>query len=454
MMSGSSQAGPVARPPAWLILATGALATALLLMAVTETSLVGHYLIDQGEFISVLGLVFIAGAGVALYRSGRLSASLPFILPWLLYPVITQGDQIIDNLSINWMRLLTHLLLALIFGAPVAVLVVGLRHAAARPRGRAILSSPVLAWMPGLRLMAAGRTREGMAFCAAALIGVEMIAAHVALGTLMIVTLSAMLAAVLLYGSAAERPADAGHRVQNRERRALVLCLAGLALSTALYLGYKHRPGAYQGSPSYLLDPSQQAAGYAFDRIPAGSGPVTAPAPGDAESIRQQLTTYATALDQLVAGYYVVDRNYTWDFHNALFVRSWPLLPDYRNVALGKIAAARRLAAAADAAPLTLPAGDPLGALAADVRAYVAFNFDRAAVLERMTAEFEKTQAGLQHAAHLYEGEGKLVGLGLDELMRKHATVLNAPATAAIIAPFLEISRRVHQSYANRIVGF
>ena len=35
------------------------------------------------------------------------SSSLPLVLPWLLFPVITQGDQIIDNLSINWMRIIS-----------------------------------------------------------------------------------------------------------------------------------------------------------------------------------------------------------------------------------------------------------------------------------------------------------------------------------------------------------
>jgi hypothetical protein len=442
------------RPPAWLILATVALATALLLMAVTETSLVGHYLIDQGEFLSVLGLVFIGVASLVLYRSGRLYASLPFVLPWLLYPVVTQGDQVIDNLSINWMRLLTHILLALIFGAPVAVMAMGLRHAAARPMGQSVLRHAWLAWIPGLHLMADGRAREGVALFAAALIGVEMVAAHVALGTLMMVTLLVMLLAVLIYGSTTERPTTDMRRARNREWRALIFCGIGVLVSTGLYLGYKHRPGAYQGSPSYLLDPAQQAAGFTFDRIPVPTGPVVAPASDAAGATTAMLTTYATALDQLVAGYYVVDRNYTWDFHNHLFMRSWPLLPDYRAVALDRIAVAKRVAAPADETPLLLRAGDPLGALAADVRAYVAFNFERAAILERLTGEFERTQAGLQHAAHIYEGEGKLVGLGLDELMRKHTAVLDASSVSGIVAPFLEISRRVHQSYANRIVGF
>ncbi len=434
--------------------ATGALALALLLMAVTETSLVGHYLIDQGEYLSVLGLIFIAGAGVVLHRSRRLHVSLPFVLPWLLYPVITQGDQVIDNLSIQWMRLLTHILLAFIFGTPVAVVALGLRHLAARPGVQGMFRSAALSWVPGLRLLAEGRPREGVAMLAAALIGIEMVVAHVALGRLMMATLLVMLIVVLVYGSTPAATIDSQQRATNRERRALVLFVIGLVLSVGLYVGYKNRPGAYQGSPSYLLDPSQQAAGYNFEAIPAGTGDVTAPSAADAAIVREALTTYATALDELLGGYYIVDRNYTWHFHNELFMRSWPVVPNYRGVALDRIVAARATAARADAMTVSLPPGSPLGALLEDVRAYVAFNFHRADVLERLTAEFEQTRAGLQHAAHIYEGEGKLVGLGLDELLRKHAEVLSAPATAAVTAPFQDISRRVHASYANRIVGF
>ena len=49
------------------------------------------------------------------------------MFPWLLYPVITQGDQIIDNLSITWMRIIVHVLLAAIFAMPVAVIVYAAR---------------------------------------------------------------------------------------------------------------------------------------------------------------------------------------------------------------------------------------------------------------------------------------------------------------------------------------
>lgn len=436
------------------MVATGALALALLLMAVTETSLVGHYLIDQGEYLSVLGLVFIAGAGVVLHRTGRLHASLPFVLPWLLYPVVTQGDQVIDNLSINWMRLLTHILLAFIFGTPVAVVALGLRHLSSRPAVQAALRAAPLAWVPGLRLLADGRTREGVAMVAALLIGVEMVVAHVALGTLMLVTLVVMLIAVLVYGSTPAAATDSQRQARNRDRRALVLFVTGLVLSVGLYVGYKNRPGAYQGSPSYLLDPSQEAAGYNFTLIPAASGTVDALPPAEASVVADALTTYATALEQLVAGYYIVDRNYTWHFHNELFMRSWPVLPEYRAVALARIAEARSTAARADALMVAPPPGSALAALVDDVQAYVAFNFHRADVLERLTAEFEKTRAGLQHAAHIYEGEGKLVGLGLQELLRKHAVVLASDALVQVTGPFEDISRRVHASYANRIVGF
>ena len=97
---------------------------------------------------------------------------------------------------------------------------------------------------------------------------------------------------------------------------------------------------------------------------------------------------------------------------------------------------------------------DPLGALLADVRAYATFTFDRAPVLERMTAEFVKTEAGLQHATHLYEGEGKVLGVRLAEILDKHAAVLAAPAVQPVTAEFVTVSKAVHDLYANRIVGF
>ena len=123
------QASEGKRPPLWLVVATALMALVLLAMSVGETSLKGQYLIDQGEYLSLVGLAFILVAGLYLHRHGRLVASLPLVFPWLLYPVITQGDQIIDNLSITWMRIIVHVLLAAIFAMPVAVMVYAARMA-------------------------------------------------------------------------------------------------------------------------------------------------------------------------------------------------------------------------------------------------------------------------------------------------------------------------------------
>jgi len=174
--------------------------------------------------------------------------------------------------------------------------------------------------------------------------------------------------------------------------------------------------------------------------------------------VQAALTGYERALQQLVDGYCTADRNYNYSFHNALFLRHTPVLPEFRRVALDTIAGAARVAASADAEeaaiePL-LPPEDPLRALLADVRAYVEFNFRRAAILELKTAEFERTPAGLQHATHIYEGEGKIVGIRLMDITRKHRAVTTSPALAPITSDFLAASRAVHDKYANRIVGF
>jgi hypothetical protein len=143
------------------MVATGALALAVLAMALAETNLWMHYLIDAGESISLAGLAFILVAGFFLFRAERLAASLPLTLPWLLFPVITQGDQLIDNLSINWMRFIVHVLLAAIFGIPVAVFVTAARYIARTPRAW----HAVIPGFPQLRpdARARGRDRRGVA---------------------------------------------------------------------------------------------------------------------------------------------------------------------------------------------------------------------------------------------------------------------------------------------------
>ena len=62
-----AQAPVSLRPPMWLIVATGVLAITCLALAVAETNLRAHYLIDQGEYISMFGLGFILVAGTYLY---------------------------------------------------------------------------------------------------------------------------------------------------------------------------------------------------------------------------------------------------------------------------------------------------------------------------------------------------------------------------------------------------
>ena len=413
-----------ARPPLWLVLATVAMALVLLAMSVTETSFKGQYLIDQGEWLSLAGLAFILIAGLYLHPQHRLAASLPLVLPWLLYPVITQGDQIIDNLSITWMRIVVHVLLAAIFAAPVAVIVFAARW----------IGTP---------------TRRTLTYLAVSLLAAELWVAARFLGLLMIGTQLAMIGAVLFLGLREPRPVA----VTPRRQRALWTLVIGVLMSGALYLGFKNRPGAYQGSPSFYMDPSQPAGGFQ-SAVGVPAGPIDVPPNRD--DVKTALTTYAESLQRLLDGYYLLDRNYNYHFHNELFLRSTPLLPDYRAAGLALVGEAAQLRASADAiADRVRLAGDnPLHALVADVRDYARFNFRRAATLERMSAEFETTKAGLQHATHIYEGEGKYLGVQLAALLEKHRAVLVAPAAAPIVSDFVVLSRAIHEKYANRIVGF
>ena len=444
------------RPPLWLIAATGVLALIILALAVAETNLRAHYLIDGGEYLSMFGLVFILAAGIFLYARGRLFSSLWLVLPWLLYPIITQGDQLIDNLSINPMRAICHVLLAAIFATPVAVIVLAARYVLAPRPGRPARPAIWTAFFPGLRPLAEGRLREGTVALAVALLTAEMWLADQYLGTLMIVTLIVLILCILLYGSLASDQPDVHATRARNENMALAVLLVGVGLSAAGFFGYKNRTGAYQGSPAAFMDPSQPESGYPLERVPV---PARTPAmPSAPEPIRSALVAYARALDQIMAGYHIVDRNYTYDFHNYLFMRHTPLLPNYRAVALHKVEEARLQRAAADAeaaiARPTLESDDPLGALLDDLRGYVAFIFDRAPTLERMSGEFERTPSGLQHAAHLYEGENKFLGARLGEILAKHHTVVESPAVAPVVGDFASASRSIRDAYAHHVVGF
>jgi hypothetical protein len=228
--------------------------------------------------------------------------------------------------------------------------------------------------------------------------------------------------------------------------------VAGVIASGGLDLAFKNRPGAYQGSPSYYMD-ATQASGFQ-SAVASPSGAIEPPSNSD--DFRLALSAYADSLQKILDGYYILDRNYNYHFHNELFVRHTPLLPNYRAAGLSLIGEANALRATADAAAsrVHLDEGNPLGALLADVRAYAAFTFGRAATLERMSAGFEQTKAGLQHATHIYEGEGKYLGVQLADLLAKHQAVLQSPAAAPLVADFVTKSRAIHDKYSNRIVGF
>ncbi len=436
------------RPPLWLILSTAALAVLILVLAVAETSLKAAYLVDdKGEFISLFGLAFILVAGLYLASRGRLYGSLPLVLPWLLYPIVTQGDQIIDHLSIDAMRAICHILLAAIFAAPVAVIVMAARYAAPSS----------LSFVPGLRLLAEGRARLGSAVLAATLLVAEIWLANQYLGTLMIAVLIAMAIGTLVYGCLPEPgPTAVAKRQRRAERVAFLVLIAGVGVSFGTFVGYKNAPGAYQGSPSFFMDPASKDANYSFEKLFVPSGPITVPI--SAQDAAEALAPAAKAAHRLFDAYHLLNRNYTYDYHNELFLRSTPLVPNYRATGLDIVAEARQIFGDAQArltaARTSLAADDPLAALLEEVERYLAFHFNRAPVLEEMSAGFEQTKAGLQHAAHLYEGETKYLGSGLAELLDKHKRVLAAPELSGVTGEFARASRAIHAAYAARIVGF
>ena len=73
-----------------------------------------------------------------------------------------------------------------------------------------------------------------------------------------------------------------------------------------------------------------------------------------------------------------------------------------------------------------------------------------------MSAEFETTKAGLQHATHIYEGEGKYLGVQLARAARASTARLLTTTTAgpAVAGDFVKRARAIEEKYANRIVGF
>jgi hypothetical protein len=433
----SERIGGGAFAPRWLVFSSLGLTLLILVMAVAETTLWTHFLVDRGERLALAGLAFIFPAGLLLHRREQLLTSWPLLVPWLIYPVVTQGDQIIDNLTINQMRIVCHLILAVLFAAPIAVLTLAARH---------------------LRLIDEGRTREGSVRLVLCLLFLEMWVAHRYLGKLMLMTLIAMTLAFLGLVLLARRGSSASWSRTMRKQLALVAFLVSVAASFGLYWGFKNRPGVYQGSPHHFHDPSWSDAFHPLAEIPVPAGRATAPAPELAEEVSGLLVEYGQVMQSLSHAYYVLDRNYNYAFHNALFLRHTPVVAGFREIALDEIARAHDWASRTDARlariEAALPPDGHLLAFLRDIRDNVAYSFDRAAILEEMSGRFERTEAGLQHATHLYEGEGKILGVRLMEIVEKHRALQEAPLLSELVGPFVNTSHEVHDMYANRIVGF
>ena len=444
-------------PPRWFMMTTVLLTLLILFMAVAETTLWTHYLIDEGEYLCLAGLVFVSIVAAYLYRRHKLALSLPFFLPWLIYPVITQADQIIDNLTINEMRLVAHAILAILFGAPIVILVVAAKHFFVDQPG----NQRRHAWarlVPGLRQFEDGQVRDGTLVFATTLLLLELWIAHRYLGTLMVGALVGMGLFFMFYvgwrtpGLGERRPRNTNEKI------ALLIVFSGVVVSLGLYLGFKNRPGAYQGSPHFYHDPSQRDAAFKVNEIQVPVDKLGIPSAEVGVAVQHMLKEYARVLQDLVRAYYILDRNYNYAFHNALFLRNTPVLSGFRAKALSDIDAARNRSEQANSLYMQvrpqIQSGSALLAFLDDVHNYVAFNLRRASILEKKSAEFEQTQAGLQHATHLYEGEGKIVGVVLVQIIEKHQTILKLPELSRLAEPFERISKEVHAAYANRIVGF
>ena len=457
---GNFHESPGVAPPRWLILATVALTVLMLYMAVAETTVWTHYFIDQGEYIALIGLVFVLVAGACLYLRQRLKSSLALFLPWFVYPVITQGDQLIDNMAINQMRVVVHLILAVIFAAPVAVLVLSFRHILTPGPNEPIRRRFWTAAFPGLRSIEQGRDREGVLLMTMTFLLIELWVAHMFLGSLMVGTLAVMGVGVLFYGSfTLGFPRGGGRRLVGvaGEKAALVVLVAGVALSFSSYLFYKNRPST-QVVGSLARGHSAEGNGYALDHNLAAVARPALPSTEAARHVREVLDDYSRALNDLFDAYYILDRNYNYRFHNELFLRNTPIMFEFRSRALAQIAEMKELAWATTAKlegidPL-LPADRGLAAFLHEIHRFVEHNFERAEELEVMSAEFEKTKAGLQHATHLYEGEAKVLGIGLMEVLGKHRGVMESEGLAQLSTAFVEASNEIVDAYANRIVGF
>ena len=374
--------------------------------------------------------------------------------------MITQGDQLIDNMAINQMRVVVHLILAVIFVAPVAVLVLSLRHILTPGPNDSVRPRFWTVAFPGLRSLEQGRDREGVLLMTMTFLLIELWVAHMFLGSLMVGTLALMGVGVLFYGSfTLGFPGVGGSRFAGvvGEKAALVVLVAGVALSFSSYVFYKNRPTT-QVVGSLAHEHSTEGTGYALDQNLAAVARPNQPSAEAAGHVREVFDDYSRALNGLFDAYYLLDRNYNYRFHNELFLRNTPIMYEFRSRALAQIAEMKELGWATTAKlegiDSLLPADRGLAAFLHEIHHFVEHNFERAEELEVMSAEFEKTKAGLQHATHLYEGEAKIFGIGLMEVLGKHRGVMESEELAQLATSFVVASNEIFDAYANRIVGF
>src|SRR5262249_51516381 len=148
-----------------------------------------------------------------------------------------------------------------------------------------------------------------------------------------------------------------------------------------------------QGSPSFYYDPAQKAARYNLEEIPAPSSQSPLPNATALAEIHPILDRYAEGLKMIFHGYYILDRNYNYSFHNALFLRSTPILPDFRAKGLEEIRKGRENALQADEELQRIRstvASGPVAAFLDEIHHYVDYTLGRAQLLEEKTAEFQK----------------------------------------------------------------
>ena len=166
------------------------------------------------------------------------------------------------------------------------------------------------------------------------------------------------------------------------------------------------------------------------------------------------------SLEKLLDGYYLLDRNYNYHFHNELFVRTTPLLPELSCRGSGVDRRGRPQARSADdaaAANVATRRRRPVaGALLADVRAYVALQL-------RSRRDARAHERGVRDDAR-----PACSTRPTSTRARASISACSSPRCSTSIAPcchraggvarlsreFVTTAAPSKRKYANRIVGF